>query len=96
MAAHSAELKYVCALIFPLMNLHHTLLITAFFDSTKHFCFCHTLFTVPFAGYSCTLWTSNNFTFSVVKNRIFLDCVLETHQTNWDIFSIPAEAQMFI
>lgn len=55
MAAHSAELKYVCALIFPLMNLHHTLLITAFFDSTKHFCFCHTLFTVPFAGYSCTL-----------------------------------------
>jgi len=84
MAAHSAELKYVCALIFPLMNLQHTLLITAFLTQLNTSVSATHCLLSPFTGYSCTLWTSINFTFSVVKKRIFLDCVLVMHQINWD------------
>ncbi len=52
MAAHTAELKYVCALFFPLMNPLPILLLL---DSAEYRCYCKALFTVPFAGYSYTL-----------------------------------------
>lgn len=93
MAAHTAELKYVCALFFPLMN---PLPITAFTWlcwiplSLQSTVYC------PFCWLFLYSWTSNRFIFSVAKNIIFLDCVLEMHQNNWETLSIQAEAQMFI
>lgn len=93
MAAHTAELKYVCALFFPLMNplpitASTWLYIILLLQQNTVYC--------PFCWLFLYSWTTNHFIFSVAKNIIFLDCILEMHQTSRDTLSIQAEAQMFI
>ncbi len=91
MAAHTAELKYVCALFFPLMN---PLSITAFTWLYWIPLFLQNTVYCPFCWLFLYSWTSIRFLFSMAKNIISL--VLEMHQTSWDTLSIQAEAQMFI